>query len=95
MITVGRDLVETLKKRFKNKNVPKHTMINNSIDEKKVYPLPADNEHVLKFKRKYGLENKFVIMYIGNIGLYYDLEKLMAGRLYSLLWVPDQFSISW
>ena len=77
VITVGRDLVETLKKRFKNRNVPKYTMINNWIDEKEVYPLPEDNERVLAFKKKYGLDNKFVIMYSGNIGLYYDLEKLV------------------
>lgn len=77
VITVGRDLVETLKKRFQNKNVPKYTMINNWIDEKKVYPLPEDNERVLEFKKKYGIEGKFVIMYSGNIGLYYDLEKLV------------------
>ena len=77
VITVGRDLVETLKKRFKNKNVPKHIMINNWIDEKEVYPLPEGNERVSAFKKKYGLENKFVIMYSGNIGLYYDLERLV------------------
>lgn len=77
VITVGRDLVETLKKRFNNKNVPKYAMINNWIDEKEVYPLPADNERVQEFKRRYGLENKFVIMYSGNIGLYYDLEELV------------------
>lgn len=76
VITVGRDLVETLRNRFKNKKVPKHTMINNWIDEKEIYPLPPDNEKVVEFKKKYGLENKFVIMYSGNIGLYYDLEKL-------------------
>lgn len=77
VITVGRDLAETLKHRFKNKNVPKYTIINNWIDEKVVYPLPADNENVLAFKKKYGLEDKFVIMYSGNIGLYYDLDNLV------------------
>lgn len=77
VVTVGRDLVETLKTRFKNKKVPKYTMINNWIDEKEVYPLPEDNERVLAFRKKYGLEGKFVIMYSGNIGLYYDLEKLV------------------
>lgn len=76
VITVGRDLVETLKKRFKNKNVPKYIMINNWIDEKEIYPLPEDHERVRAFKKKYGLEDKFVIMYSGNIGLYYDLENL-------------------
>lgn len=77
IVTVGRDLVETLKNRFKGKRVPKHILINNWIDEKDVYPLPADDERVVEFKKRYGLENKFVIMYSGNIGLYYDLEKLI------------------
>ena len=52
-------------------------MINNWIDEKEVYPLSESNEHVMAFKKKYGLDGKFVIMYSGNIGLYYDLEKLI------------------
>lgn len=77
VITVGRDLVETLKKRFMYKNVPKYTMINNWIDEKEVYPLPDNDERVRAFKTKYGLEKKFIIMYSGNIGLYYDLERLV------------------
>ena len=77
VITVGRDLVETMNKRFKGKNVPKTVMINNWIDEKEIYPLPADNEGVVAFRKKYGLEDKFVIMYSGNIGLYYDLENLI------------------
>lgn len=78
VITVGRDLVETLKNRFNGKNVPNHVMINNWIDEKEVYPLPSDNEGVMVFKKKYGLQDKFVIMYSGNIGLYYDLENIMT-----------------
>ncbi len=78
VITVGRDLVETLEKRFDGEAVPNHVMINNWIDEQEVYPLPADNEKVVSFRKRYGLENKFVIMYSGNIGLYYDLEKLMT-----------------
>lgn len=77
VITVGRDLVETMHKRFKGKNVPKTVMINNWIDEKEIYPLAADNEGVVNFRMKYGLEDKFVIMYSGNIGLYYDLENLI------------------
>ncbi|SEN61313.1 glycosyltransferase family 4 protein [Paenibacillus sp. OV219] len=77
VILVGRDMVETLKARFQGKKVPNHTFINNWINEKEIYPLPADHEQVLAFKRKYGLVNKFVIMYSGNIGLYYDLENMM------------------
>lgn len=77
VITVGCDLVETLKYRFKNQTVPNYVMINNWVDEKKVYPLPTDHERVLNFKRKYGIDGKFVVMYSGNIGLYYDLENLI------------------
>lgn len=77
IITVGRDLVETVEKRFKGKKVPKTVMINNWIDEKEIYPLEENNEKVVAFKKKYGLNGKFVIMYSGNIGLYYDLENLI------------------
>lgn len=77
VITVGRDLVETLKLRFANEIIPNYTMINNWINEKSIYPLPSDNPNVIKFKEKYGLIGKFVIMYSGNIGLYYDLEGII------------------
>lgn len=77
IITVGRDLVETVNKRFSNKKVPKTVLINNWIDEKEIYPLEKKNEKVQEFKKKYNLEDKFVIMYSGNIGLYYDLENIL------------------
>lgn len=77
VITVGRDLCQTLEYRFRGKNTPRYTMINNWIDEKEIYPLPSDNPGVVEFKGKYGLADKFVIMYSGNIGLYYDLEGLI------------------
>ncbi len=77
IVTVGRDLVETLEGRFSGKNVPNHVIINNWADERKIYPLEAENEKVLAFRKRYGLEDKFVIMYSGNIGLYYDLENLL------------------
>ena len=77
IITVGRDLVETVEKRFNDQKVPKTVMINNWINEKEIYPLPEDHPKVVEFKKRYGLDGKFVIMYSGNIGLYYDLEKLI------------------
>lgn len=77
VVTVGSDLVETMNKRFKGKNVPKTVMINNWVNEQEIYPLHPDNEGVLAFRRQYGLNDKFVIMYSGNIGFYYDLENLI------------------
>lgn len=76
IITVGRDLIETVNNRFSNNKIPKTVLINNWIDEKEIYPLEKDNEKVQQFKKKYNLENKFIIMYSGNIGLYYDLENI-------------------
>lgn len=75
IIVVGRDMVETLKKRFPE-NTPDYVHINNWINEKEIVPLPADNEKVVAFKDKYNLNDKFVIMYSGNIGLYYDLLEI-------------------
>lgn len=77
VITVGRDLVETMNTRFRGKKVPKTVMINNWIDEQEVYPVPSDHPEVTSFRKQYGLDGKYVIMYSGNIGLYYDLENLI------------------
>lgn len=77
VIVVGRDMQETLKQRFNNQNVPTNTVINNWIDEKEIYPLECNHHKIIEFKQKYNLENKFIIMYSGNIGLYYDLENII------------------
>lgn len=77
VITVGRDLVQTMQKRFRGRKVPKTEMINNWINEQEVYPVAQDHPEVAAFRQCYGLNDKFVIMYSGNIGLYYDLENLM------------------
>ena len=52
-------------------------VINNWIDEEKIFPLPKYDEKVMAFKKEYGLEEKFVIMTSGNIGLYYDFENIL------------------
>lgn len=77
VIVVGRDMQETLKNRFNNKKVPKNTFINNWIDEKEIYPLEQNNPKIVEFKKKYNLQDRFIIMYSGNIGLYYDLENII------------------
>lgn len=75
IITVGRDMRKTLKARLKNP--PYNIVINNWINEKQVYPLDKTDTNIVEFKKKYGLENKFVMMYSGNIGLFYDLENII------------------
>ncbi len=71
VIVVGRDMIETLRRRFDR--LPPYAYINNWIDEKEIVPLAPDHGQVAAFKLKYGMQGKFVIMYSGNIGLYYDL----------------------
>lgn len=77
VVTLGRDMQETLIKRFEGLRVPNNVVINNWIDEKQIYPLPENDERVMAFKKQYGLEGKFVIMTSGNIGLYYDFENIL------------------
>lgn len=77
VITVGRDLGETIEKRFAGKKVPKYTIINNWMDEKKLYPLTPDNTKVSAFRNIHDFGDDFVIMYSGNMGLYYDLDGIL------------------
>ncbi len=76
IITVGSDMQETLSNRFNGK-APNNVVINNWIDEKNIYPLSKDNNGVSSFLEQYDLKDRFIIMYSGNLGLYYDLENIM------------------
>ena len=75
VVVVGRDMIETLKNRFAI--LPPHAYINNWINEEDIVPLPPDHPQVAAFKKRYGMEGRFVIMYSGNIGLYYDLPNIV------------------
>lgn len=77
VVVVGNDMVETLEKRFNKKSVPDHIVINNWTDENKIVPLNKNDKYVSKFLTENHLENKFIVMYSGNLGLYYDLENLI------------------
>ncbi len=81
VIVVGRDMVDTLKNRFASPKeqqfLPAHCCINNWIDEKEIIPLPSDHERVQALRKEFGVEGKYVIMYSGNIGLYYDLKNII------------------
>lgn len=79
VVVPGRDMVESIQCRFKTqqRKMPKVKVVNNWIDEKKVFPLEMEHPKVQEFKKKYGLDNKFVFMYSGNLGYYYDLLNLL------------------
>lgn len=77
VVVPGRDLRETLSGRFGGKGVPRSVLINNWADDGAIRPLPKDDPGVAAFRERYGLAGKFVVMYSGNLGLYYDLPNIL------------------
>ncbi|MFB9278555.1 glycosyltransferase family 4 protein [Cohnella cellulosilytica] len=79
VVLVGRDMRETLIRRLKGGRVPAHSVIPNWTDERDIVPLDRGHPEVERFRRGHGMDGKFVVMYSGNIGLYYDLENLLEA----------------
>lgn len=77
VITVGHDMQETLINRLSEKTAVKNTVINNWTDENEIVPLTKDHPAVSQFIKENDWEDKFIVMYSGNLGLYYDLENLI------------------
>ncbi|MEH6842292.1 glycosyltransferase WbuB, partial [Priestia megaterium] len=49
VIVVGNDMSETLKKRFENKKIPHHVVINNWTNEAEILPLSKEDNHIQNF----------------------------------------------
>ncbi|AIY06223.1 glycosyl transferase family protein [Planococcus sp. PAMC 21323] len=77
VLVVGEDMAETLKGRFEGGKVPDHTIISNWTDEEAIVPLENNEPEIRGFLETHGLQDKFIVMYSGNLGLYYDLENLI------------------
>ncbi|UVI31613.1 glycosyltransferase family 4 protein [Paenibacillus spongiae] len=77
IITVGHDMQETLIRRFADRNVTENSVINNWTNEEEITPLTKEHPQVSDFIIRNGWENKFIVMYSGNLGLFYDLENLI------------------
>lgn len=77
VVVPGRDLGETMERRFAGGKIPRYEVINNWADDTAVVPLPKDHPRVRTFRERHGLEGRFVVMYSGNVGLYYDLPNIM------------------
>ncbi|MDN4523953.1 glycosyltransferase family 4 protein [Fictibacillus fluitans] len=77
VIVVGNDMCKTLHARYANKRLPSHAVINNWTNEEEIVPLNKTNSKIEQFLKGHNLENKFIVMYSGNIGLFYDLENII------------------
>lgn len=76
LVIIGRDMQETLNKRFPKLRI-KGEYIHNWVNEEEMYPIDKEDLRICAFKEKYKLNDKFVFMYLGNLGLYYDLLGLL------------------
>lgn len=77
IIVVGNDMSKTLQKRFAGKVIPNHSVINNWTNENEIIPLDKNNNNISQFIKENNLNDKFVVMYSGNLGLFYDLENII------------------
>lgn len=75
-IVVGNDMAATLQKRF-TAGAPDYEVIHNWVDEEDLVPKPQTDAGVAAFLQEKRLEGKFVVMYSGNLGLFYDLENII------------------
>lgn len=76
VVIIGKDMQDTLDKRFGSGKI-QGNYIHNWVDENDMYPLDENDNNVIKFKEKYNLDGKFIFMYLGNLGLYYDLLEIL------------------
>ncbi|MGE6369817.1 glycosyltransferase family 4 protein [Planococcus kocurii] len=77
VLVVGEDMAETLRGRFEDETVPNYTVISNWTDEDAIVPIEKSEPTIRGFLETHGLKDKFIVMYSGNLGLYYDLENLI------------------
>ncbi|MDZ5784218.1 glycosyltransferase family 4 protein [Marinococcus luteus] len=75
-IVVGSDMAATLQNRF-NTGTPDYEVIHNWVDEEDLVPKPRTDKGVAAFLHEKQLEDKFIVMYSGNLGLFYDLENII------------------
>lgn len=74
IVVPGRDM----KKRLEEENLippEKIEVVENWADPSEIYPVKREDNIFLK---KHSLENKFVVMYSGNLGLSQDLENIIC-----------------
>ena len=73
IVVPGRDMKKKLEEEYL---IPPHKIevVENWADPDEIYPIRKEENTFIK---KYSLENKFVVMYSGNIGLSQDLENLI------------------
>jgi glycosyltransferase involved in cell wall biosynthesis len=78
VIVLGEYMAEILEKKYLPIDNIKIKIIHNWADEKIILPLKKE---VNWFVKRYNLENKLVILYSGNIGLFQDLKTIISAAV--------------
>lgn len=93
VIVLGEYMAENIKKKYQLFNDHKIKIIHNWADESFIIPIKKEKNWFIK---KYNLEDKFIILYLGNIGLLQDLstvinaaEKLKAYKDILFLFIGE------
>jgi glycosyltransferase involved in cell wall biosynthesis len=72
VVAIGRCMVERLK--AKGISTARIHMIPNWVDTEQVYPIDGGQNPL---RREWGLEDKFVVLYSGNMGLSHDFDDIL------------------
>ncbi|SDD18852.1 glycosyltransferase family 4 protein [Halanaerobium congolense] len=76
IVTIGEHMQELLEKSYGKKLIEeKSKMIYNWADGEKIYPISKDQT----FRKKWGLEDTFVIMYSGNMGNAHEFDTVLEA----------------
>lgn len=74
IITIGRCMQEKICADLDEQEHKKVELINIWADEQSVYPVKRE---VNPYRKKWAIEDKFVLLYSGNMGRYHDVETIL------------------
>ena len=76
IITIGRCMQEKICIDLDEQEHKKVELINIWADEQRVYPVEREAN---PYRKKWDIEDKFVLLYSGNMGRYHDIETILAA----------------
>ncbi len=76
IVALGDCMADVLREELPQAERSKVVVISNWADGEKIFPVPQENNSLLK---EWELEDKFVVQYSGNIGLFHEIETIVRA----------------
>ncbi|MDT8308009.1 MAG: glycosyltransferase family 4 protein [Bacteroidales bacterium] len=76
IVVLGECMADVLREELPQAEQGKVVIIPNWADGEKIYPIPREENSLLK---EWELEDKFVVQYSGNIGLFHEIETIVKA----------------